>query len=52
MHCDRFREAASARVDGDDAGSPDGALEVHLEVGADCRTWQQQAHQDSVEAVA
>jgi predicted anti-sigma-YlaC factor YlaD len=44
MQCDRFREAISARIDGEDPGLPDGALDAHLGVCADCRAWQQQAH--------
>ncbi|HTR93097.1 MAG TPA: zf-HC2 domain-containing protein [Trebonia sp.] len=44
MQCDRFREAISARIDGEDPGLPDGALDAHLEACADCRAWQQQAH--------
>ena len=30
MECDRVREAISARIDGEDPGVPDGALEAHL----------------------
>src|SRR5215472_11762670 len=44
MQCDRFREAVSARIDGEDPGLPDGVLDAHLEVCADCRAWQQRAH--------
>jgi predicted anti-sigma-YlaC factor YlaD len=44
MHCDKFREAVSARIDGEDPGLPDGALDAHLEVCGDCRAWQQRAH--------
>jgi predicted anti-sigma-YlaC factor YlaD len=44
MQCDRFREAISARIDGEDPGLPDGALDAHLGVCADCRAWQQLAH--------
>ena len=44
MQCDRFREAISARIDGEDPGLPDGALDAHLEACADCRAWQQRAH--------
>ncbi len=44
MQCNRFREAVSARIDGEDAGLPDGALDAHLRVCADCRAWQQRAH--------
>ena len=44
MQCDRFREAISARIDGEDPGLPDKALDVHLAACADCRAWQQRAH--------
>jgi len=44
MQCDRFRAAISARIDGEDPGLPDGALDAHLGVCADCRTWQERAH--------
>jgi predicted anti-sigma-YlaC factor YlaD len=44
MQCDRFREAISARIDGEDPGLPDAALDAHLGVCADCRAWQQRAH--------
>ncbi len=44
MECDRAREAISARIDGEDPGVPDGALDAHL-AGCDaCRGWQQRAH--------
>jgi predicted anti-sigma-YlaC factor YlaD len=44
MRCERFREAISARIDGEDPGLPDGVLDAHLEACADCRAWQQRAH--------
>ena len=44
MQCDRFREAISARIDGEDPGLPDGALDAHLGACAGCRAWQQRAH--------
>jgi predicted anti-sigma-YlaC factor YlaD len=44
MQCDRLREAVSARIDGEDPGLPDGALDAHLGVCAGCRAWQQRAH--------
>jgi predicted anti-sigma-YlaC factor YlaD len=44
MQCDRFREAISARIDGEDADLPDGSLDAHLAACADCRAWQQRAH--------
>ena len=44
MECDRVREAISARIDGEDTGVPDGAIEAHLATCAACRGWQQRAH--------
>jgi predicted anti-sigma-YlaC factor YlaD len=44
MECDRAREAISARIDGEDPGVPDGALEAHLADCEACRSWQQRAH--------
>ncbi|MGH3165886.1 MAG: zf-HC2 domain-containing protein [Trebonia sp.] len=44
MQCDRFREAISAWIDGEEPGVPDGTLDGHREVCADCRAWQQRAH--------
>jgi predicted anti-sigma-YlaC factor YlaD len=44
MECDRIREAISARIDGEDPGVPDGAIEAHLATCAACRGWQQRAH--------
>lgn len=44
MRCDRFREAVSARIDGEDPGLPDDALDAHLQGCADCRAWQERAH--------
>jgi len=44
MRCDRFREAISARIDGEDPGLPDGTLDAHLGACAGCRAWQEHAH--------
>ena len=44
MECDRAREAISARIDGEDSGVPDGALDAHLAGCEACRGWQQRAH--------
>jgi predicted anti-sigma-YlaC factor YlaD len=44
MECDRAREAISARIDGEDPGVPDGALDAHLAGCGACRGWQQRAH--------
>jgi predicted anti-sigma-YlaC factor YlaD len=45
MECDRAREAISARIDGEDPGLPGSALDAHLASCADCRDWQQRAHE-------
>lgn len=44
MDCDRAREAISARIDGEDSGMPEAALEAHLSGCAACRAWEQRAH--------
>ena len=43
MRCERCRELVSARLDGEDAGDPDGALDAHLSGCADCRSWAERA---------
>jgi predicted anti-sigma-YlaC factor YlaD len=45
MDCDTAREAISARVDGEDPGVPEVALEAHLAGCAACRGWQQRAYE-------
>lgn len=45
MECDRAREAISARIDGEDPGLPGSVLDAHLAGCADCRNWQQRAHE-------
>jgi len=44
MACDGAREAISARIDGEDPGCPEGAIEAHLARCGACRDWQQRAH--------
>jgi predicted anti-sigma-YlaC factor YlaD len=44
MQCDRFHAAISARIDGEDPGVPDGALDAHRKGCAACRAWEQRAH--------
>ena len=39
MRCTTFREAFSARLDGEDTGLPDTHVDSHLAGCADCRTW-------------
>jgi predicted anti-sigma-YlaC factor YlaD len=45
MRCDRFREAASARLDGEPLGLPEAALDAHLAHCGDCARWAAQAAQ-------
>jgi predicted anti-sigma-YlaC factor YlaD len=44
MECYRAREAISARIDGEDPGVADDALQAHLADCPGCRAWQQRAH--------
>lgn len=37
--CDRFREASSARLDGEDPGMPGECIDEHLDACDDCRAW-------------
>jgi predicted anti-sigma-YlaC factor YlaD len=37
--CDRYRDALSARMDGEDPGIPEARIDAHLEQCAKCRTW-------------
>jgi predicted anti-sigma-YlaC factor YlaD len=39
MRCTRFREAISARLDGEDPGMPTEQIDAHLAECADCRSW-------------
>jgi len=39
MRCTRFREAISARLDGEDPGLPLELVEAHLDECADCQAW-------------
>jgi predicted anti-sigma-YlaC factor YlaD len=41
--CDRFREALSARLDGEPPGLPEADLEAHLAGCPACRDWQEAA---------
>ena len=45
MDCDRAREAISARIDGEDPGLPGNVIQAHLASCAECRHWQQRAHE-------
>jgi predicted anti-sigma-YlaC factor YlaD len=39
MDCSSFRDAISARLDGEEAGLPDEGVDAHLAHCADCRGW-------------
>jgi predicted anti-sigma-YlaC factor YlaD len=39
MRCSRFREAVSARLDGEDPGVPDDRIDPHLATCPECRAW-------------
>lgn len=43
MKCDRFREAASARIDGEPIGMSASVLDHHLATCADCARWLEAA---------
>jgi predicted anti-sigma-YlaC factor YlaD len=43
VRCDRFREAASARLDGEPIGMSATALDHHLATCPDCAGWQEDA---------
>jgi predicted anti-sigma-YlaC factor YlaD len=43
MRCDRFREAASARLDGEPIGMSSSALDHHLATCANCAPWVAEA---------
>lgn len=43
MPCHTFREAVSARLDGEPLGMPDRALEHHLDGCVECATWSDRA---------
>jgi predicted anti-sigma-YlaC factor YlaD len=43
VRCDRFREAASARLDGEPVGVPGASLDHHLAICPDCARWFHEA---------
>lgn len=43
MECTQFRDALSARLDGEDPGLPAEALDTHLAGCAGCRAWEEAA---------
>lgn len=45
MRCDRFRDAASARLDGEPLGMPAAALDGHLASCRECSAWAAAAEQ-------
>lgn len=39
MSCEQYRDAISARLDGEDPGLPDASLDAHLAACPDCASW-------------
>jgi predicted anti-sigma-YlaC factor YlaD len=52
MRCTRFREAVSARIDGEDPGLPTRAIDAHLAECPDCRAWADAAASPALRSVA
>jgi predicted anti-sigma-YlaC factor YlaD len=52
MRCTRFREAISARIDGEDPGLPTVELDAHLAECPDCRSWASAAASPTLGALA
>ncbi|MGH9227288.1 MAG: zf-HC2 domain-containing protein [Acidimicrobiales bacterium] len=52
MRCTRFREAISARIDGEDPGLPPGEIDAHLTGCPDCRSWARAATSPALSALA
>ena len=52
MRCTRFREAVSARIDGEDPGVPTGEVDAHLAECPDCRAWADAAASPALRSVA
>jgi predicted anti-sigma-YlaC factor YlaD len=52
MRCTRFREAVSARIDGEDPGLPTGEIDAHLAQCPDCRAWADAAASPALRSVA
>jgi predicted anti-sigma-YlaC factor YlaD len=52
MRCTRFREAVSARIDGEDPGLPTRTIDAHLAECPDCRSWADAAVSPALRSVA
>jgi predicted anti-sigma-YlaC factor YlaD len=52
MRCIRFREAISARIDGEDPGLPTEEIDAHVAQCAGCRTWAGAAASPALRALA
>jgi predicted anti-sigma-YlaC factor YlaD len=52
MRCDRYREAISARIDGEVPGLPTEDIDAHLAECPDCRSWASAAASPALTAVA
>jgi predicted anti-sigma-YlaC factor YlaD len=52
MRCTRFREAVSARIDGEDPGLPTAEIDAHLAECPGCRAWADAAASPALRSVA
>jgi predicted anti-sigma-YlaC factor YlaD len=52
MRCTRFREAVSARIDGEDPGLTTREIDAHLAECPDCRAWGEAAASPALRSVA
>jgi predicted anti-sigma-YlaC factor YlaD len=52
MRCTRYREAVSARIDGEDPGLPTEEIEAHLVECTGCRAWADAAASPALRSVA
>jgi predicted anti-sigma-YlaC factor YlaD len=52
MRCTRFREAVSARIDGEDPGLPTREIDAHLAECPGCRAWADAAASPALRSVA
>jgi predicted anti-sigma-YlaC factor YlaD len=52
MRCTRFREAISARIDGEEPGMPVENVDAHLAVCPECRSWAAAATSPALTAAA
>jgi predicted anti-sigma-YlaC factor YlaD len=51
MRCTRFREAISARIDGEEPGLPAEEIDAHVAACQDCRSWASSAASPALRAL-